>query len=134
MWPYKKKQELDERYGKFVETMTAGTSFLTFDSKSETAPGTVIQMFLRPQVVFRPDYLVVDDEIVRRSFDVVDLRVGKSSYLITTDNLRLSHLLYPRSRLRIPTVQVGQDFGLMVVNVGDKPCRFIGTFEGIAVW
>lgn len=138
MWPFKRKQdELMLAGGKQHHDLLEAPSrviypLLTFDTLTTVGPGTSARVVRRPVVTFRPDSLMVDEELATK-FLVTDLIVGKTSCMISGEPLYLAHLAKASQRLPLPTCQIAQDIYITVVNISDKPYRFIGTLEGVAV-
>jgi len=104
---------------------------LGFDSVANVAAAATANITSRPQVVFRPDRLVVAESIAA-SFLVNDLRVGKNSQLISGTAVP-AEACSSRSvgvGLKCDTAQVSQDIVLNVTNVSLGALRFNAALIG----
>jgi len=87
------------------------------------APGQTISLHAQPQVVFRPTHLVLDDEAAEW-YDVVDVKVGKNSQLVSGDRLPGTAFRASTSPCcKMDIAQISMYCAVSVVNVSDRPQR-----------
>ena len=81
-------------------------------------PGGHVVLMSRPQVNFRPERLVLDDDGAR-SFGVYDIKVGKNSQSVAVGGIPGSACSATSvgTRLRCDAVQIGMDVSVALVNV-----------------
>lgn len=86
-------------------------------------PGHTIHLQAQPQVDFKPERLVIDDESADW-YDVFDIKVGKNSQLISSDRLPGSNFKSAVSRGQsMDTVKISMYVTVSLVNVSGKPRR-----------
>lgn len=96
--------------------------------------GTVVPITVQPQIVFRPERLIVPSDIAGQ-FDIVDIIVGKNPQ-VAANNPIAARTFDEQSvgvRLRMDTCQISQQIILRVTNVGGAPAVFRATMIGTAV-
>jgi hypothetical protein len=110
------------------------TYALGLDSVTAVAAGATATISSRPQVVFRPDRLVVAASIAP-SFVITDLKVGKNSQLASATNLPAEVFSQTSFdvKLKLDTCQVAMDVVVLVTNISGGGARFLGAVVGPAV-
>lgn len=105
-----------------------------FDSVVAVAAGAAAIITTRPQVIFRPDRLVVPASIAA-SFLINDLRVGKNSQFVAATAVPAEAFTQGAFgvRLKLDTAQVSQDIILNVTNTSGGALRFTAALIGPAV-
>lgn len=100
------------------------------------AASATAQVTSRPQVLFRPQRLVVASSTVQTNFLINDIRVGKDSQFVQAGSLEAS-VFAPNAvgvMLTFDTCQQGCDVTLVVQNTdGGNAHDFRATFFGAAV-
>jgi hypothetical protein len=107
---------------------------LNFDSGAAVAAGANIQLISRPQVIFRPERLVIGGAFAA-SFAVNDIKVGKNSQIVNAAS-GPGDAFAPTAfgvELRLDTCQVSQDIVLDVTNISGAPLRFMASMFGTGV-
>lgn len=104
------------------------------DSVANVAAGATAIITTRPQVVFRPDRLVVPASIAP-SFLINDLRVGKNSQFVSATAVPAETFTQGAFgvRLKMDTAQISQDIILSVTNISAGALRFLASMIGPAV-
>lgn len=104
------------------------------DTVATVAAGATATITSRPQVVFRPDRLVVPASIAS-SFLINDLRVGKNSQFVNATAVPAETFTQGAFgvRLKLDTAQVSQDIVMSVTNVSAGAVRFTAALIGPAV-
>ena len=107
---------------------------LGFDSVATVAAGATAIITTRPQVVFRPDRLVVPASIAS-SFLINDLRIGKNSQFVSATALPAEVFTQGAFgvRLKMDTAQIAQDITLNVTNTSAGALRFTAALIGPAI-
>lgn len=105
-----------------------------FDSVTTVAAGATAIITTRPQVVFRPDRLVIPASIAS-SFLINDLKVGKNSQFVAATAVPAEAFTQGAFgvRLKLDTAQVSQDIILNVTNTSGGALRFTAALIGPAV-
>lgn len=89
---------------------------------------------VQPQVVFRPERLVVPSNVAV-DFLITDIKVGKNSQLVSTG--ALPALMFTESafgvRLKMDTAQISMFVTISVTNTNANPKSFAGGLVGPAV-
>jgi hypothetical protein len=108
---------------------------LGFDSQTDVAASTDRDITSRPQVIFRPERIIVGATIAQ-FFAVRDFRVGKDSQF-TAAGAVPADVFAPTSvgvRLKMDTAQPAMDVVFSVSNIDTvNPHRFLGAVIGSAV-
>lgn len=88
----------------------------------------------RPQLVFRPERLVIDDAIAPQ-FQVNDLRVGKNSQFLNVNPIPggIFRSTAVGVRLKCETAQINSDITINVTNNSLGTLNFSGALIGAAV-
>ena len=85
--------------------------------------GHTINITDQPQVSFKPEKLVLDDEAADW-YDVVDIKIGKNSQLISATRLPgTGFKAGVSSFMSMDTAQISMYVTLSLINVSDKPRR-----------
>ncbi len=105
-----------------------------FDSVATIAAGASAIITTRPQVIFRPDRLVIPASIAS-SFLLNDLKVGKNSQFVAATAIPAEAFTQGAFgvRLKLDTAQVSQDIILNVTNTSGGALRFTAALIGPAV-
>lgn len=108
--------------------------FMGFDSVATVAAGATAIITTRPQVIFRPDRLVIPASIAP-SFLINDFKVGKNSQMVAATAVPAEAFTQGAFgvRLKSDTAQVSQDVILNVTNISAGALRFLATLIGPAV-
>ncbi len=108
--------------------------FMGFDSVATVAAAATAIITTRPQVVFRPDRLVIPASIAP-SFLINDFKVGKNSQMVAATAVPAEAFTQGAFgvRLKSDTAQVSQDVILNVTNISAGALRFLATLIGPAV-
>ena len=105
-----------------------------FDSVTNVAAAATSVLTQNPQVVYRPERLVVP-AATAAFFQISDIRVGKNSQLVATGNIPAA--IFSETsfgvRLKMDTCQVSQDLIVEAVNFDGAGHRFIAGMVGEAV-
>ncbi len=104
------------------------------DSVATVAAAATAIITTRPQVIFRPDRLVVPASIAA-SFLINDLRVGKNSQFVSATAVPAEAFTQGAFgvRLKMDTAQISQDIILSVTNISGGALRFNAALIGPAV-
>lgn len=104
------------------------------DSVAAVAAAATAIITTRPQVIFRPDRLVVPASIAA-SFVINDLRVGKNSQFVSATAVPAEAFTQGAFgvRLKMDTAQISQDIILSVTNISGGGLRFLAALIGPAV-
>ena len=104
------------------------------DSVAAVAAAATAIITTRPQVIFRPDRLVVPASIAS-SFLINDLRVGKNSQFVSATAVPAETFTQGAFgvRLKMDTAQISQDIILSVTNTSGGGLRFTAALIGPAV-
>lgn len=107
---------------------------LSIDSVATIAAGATSIITTRPQVIFRPERLVVGQAIAP-SFLINDLRVGKNSQFVNAGSVPAEGFSHQAQgvRLKCDTAQVGSDIVVSVTNTSGGALRFTAMLIGDAV-
>ena len=107
---------------------------LGFDSVATIAAGAQATINSQPQVVFRPDRLIVPNSIAP-SFLVNDLKIGKNSMLISATTIPAQAFSHDAAGvgMKMDTAQVSQIISLTVTNISAGALRFYAALTGPAV-
>lgn len=107
---------------------------LGFDSVSDVVAATLAVVSSQPQVVFRPDRLVVPASIAPY-FLINDVKIGKNSQLISSTAIPAQAFAQDGTGvgLKMDTAQVSQLISLTVYNVDGADHRFFAAMLGPAV-
>lgn len=105
-----------------------------FDSVVNVAAGTLFTATQTPQVVFRPERLIIPSDI-GGLFLVANILIGKNPALAAAGAVpaRTFSELGVGVRLQCDTVQPGMSIALQVQNISLAPARFTASFIGSAV-
>lgn len=105
-----------------------------FDSVSTIAATSLGVVTSQPQVVFRPDRLVVPSAIAP-DFLINDIKVGKNSQLISSTPVPAEIFTEDGTgvTLKMDTAQVSQIISLTLYNLDAAPHRFYATMLGPTV-
>ena len=104
------------------------------DSVATIAAAATSSLTSRPQVVFRPDRLVVPSTIAG-SFLINDLKVGKNSQFVNGTAVPAEAFTQGAVgvRLKMDTTQISQDILISVTNISAGALRFNAALIGPAV-
>lgn len=108
---------------------------LGFDSGvAGVAAGATLNVVSRPQVVFRPDRLVIPATIAA-AFLLNDIRIGRSSQLTSGNPVPCEAFGQTAFgvRLKMDTAQVSMDVALNVTNISAGLLRFLACLIGPSV-
>jgi hypothetical protein len=119
---------LDRMIGRIVaeddETKIANQKLLDGDLEYLVPPGHTINIEAQPQVILKPTKLVLDDESANW-YDVVDIKIGKNSQLISTGRLPGTGFKASVSPILVmDTVQISMFVTISLANVSNKSRRF----------
>ncbi len=105
-----------------------------FDSVTTIAAGAAATLTQRPQIIFRPERIVVPAAFAA-FFQITDVRVGKNSQLVSAGALPAATFSENAFgvRLKMDTVQISQDFILVVLNFDVAAHRFMASVIGESV-
>lgn len=105
-----------------------------FDSVATIAAGAAATLTQRPQIIFRPERIVVP-AAVAAFFQITDVRVGKNSQLVSAGAIPAATFAETAFgvRLKMDTVQISQDLILQVVNIDVAARRFLAAMIGESV-
>ncbi len=96
--------------------------------------GATVNIIQRPQVIFRPERVVIPSSI-GGSFQVNDVKVGKNSQFTTSSSVPA--VVFSETsfgvRLKMDTAQVSMDVSLNVTNVSGADANFTAAIIGPAV-
>lgn len=104
------------------------------DSVATIAAAATLSISSRPQVIFRPDRLVVPSTIAG-SFLINDLRVGKNSQFVNATAVPAEAFTQGAVgvRLKMDTTQISQDIVVSVTNISAGALRFNAALIGPSV-
>jgi hypothetical protein len=107
---------------------------LGFDSVATIAAGAQGTVNSQPQVVFRPDRVIVPNSIAA-SFLINDLKIGKNSMFISATAVPAQSFSHDAAGvgLKMDTAQVSQIISMTVTNISGGALRFIAALTGPAV-
>lgn len=107
---------------------------LGFDSGVDIAAAALANINQQPQLVFRPERIVVAGAIAP-SFLLTDLRVGKNSQFVSAGAVPAETFsnLSQGVALKMDTAQVSQLIVMSVQNISASPARFIASLLGTAL-
>lgn len=105
-----------------------------FDSVATIAAGATATLTQRPQIIFRPERIVVP-AAVAAFFQISDVKVGKNSQLVSAGAIPAATFSETAFgvRLKMDTVQISQDLILIVVNIDVAARRFLAAMIGESV-
>lgn len=106
---------------------------LGFDM-TEIPPDQIISVVKRPQVVFRPERVVIPSEI-GKNFMIVDIKVGRNSQFIASGDvpgITFSEQAFG-VRLKMDVCQISMDVLLVVRNITSEPKNFTVAIIGPAI-
>lgn len=104
------------------------------DSVNTVAAAASLSIASRPQVVFRPDRIIVPSTIAG-SFLINDLKVGKNSQFVNSTAVPAEAFTQGAVgvRLKMDTAQISQDLVVSVTNISAGALRFNAAIIGPAV-
>lgn len=105
-----------------------------FDSVTAIAAGASATLTQRPQIIFRPERIVVP-AAVAAFFQINDVKVGKNSQLVSAGAIPAATFAETAFgvRLKMDTVQISQDLILIVTNFDVAGHRFLASMIGESV-
>lgn len=105
-----------------------------FDSVATIAAGASATLTQRPQIVFRPERIVIP-AAVAAFFQVTDVKVGKNSQFVSSGAVPAATFSETAFgvRLKLDTVQISQDLILEVTNIDVAARRFLASMIGESV-
>ena len=105
-----------------------------FDSVATIAAGASATLTQRPQIIFRPERIVVP-AAVAAFFQINDVKVGKNSQLVSAGAIPAATFAETAFgvRLKMDTVQISQDLILLVTNIDVAARRFLAAMIGESV-
>lgn len=107
---------------------------LNFDTVATVAAGANVQLVSRPQVVFRPERLLIGGAFAP-SFIINDIKVGKNSQFVNSAAAP-GDAFGPTAfgvELQLDTCQISMDIVLDVTNISGAALRFIATMFGRSI-
>lgn len=107
---------------------------LGFDSVATIAAAAQSTVNSQPQVVFRPDRVIVPNSIAP-SFLINDLKIGKNSMFISATAVPAQAFSHDAAGvgLKMDTAQVSQIISITVTNISAGALRFIAALTGPSV-
>lgn len=107
---------------------------LGFDSVAAIAAGALFVAQNTPQIVFRPERLIIPSDI-GGLFNIVNIVIGKNPALAALGSVpaRTFSELGVGVRLQCDTVQPGMSIFIQIQNISLAPARFTAAFIGSAV-
>ena len=104
---------------------------LGFDSVTTIAGLGTVAVTSQPQVIFRPDRIIVPSSIAS-DFLINDIKVGQKSQFISSDPVPAVTFQETAFgvRLMMDTAQISQDVTMNVTNTSGGPLRFNATMIG----
>jgi hypothetical protein len=107
---------------------------LGFESAGVVAAGLQATVISRPQIVFRPERLIVPSDIAGQ-FTVNDIIIGKNSQKVSTVAVpaRTFDERGVGVRMQLDTAQISQDIALVVTNISGADATFRASMIGSAV-
>tara|TARA_R100001244_G_scaffold132394_1_gene108869 strand:- start:14648 stop:15295 length:648 start_codon:yes stop_codon:yes gene_type:complete len=105
-----------------------------FDSGTTIAAGASATLTQRPQIIFRPERIVVPASLAS-FFLINDVKVGKNSQLVSAGAIPAATFSETAFgvRLKMDTVQISQDLIMLVTNIDVGAQRFLGAMIGESV-
>lgn len=105
-----------------------------FDSVATIAAGASATLTQRPQIVFRPERIVVP-AAVAAFFQITDVKVGKNSQFVSSGAVPAATFAETAFgvRLKMDTVQISQDLIIDVTNIDVAARRFLASMIGESV-
>jgi hypothetical protein len=105
-----------------------------FLSAAPVAAGASVQVISQPQIVFRPERIVVPSDIAGQ-FSIDQVIVGKNNQFVASQPIpgRVFAENGVGVRLQMDTAQISQNIVLAVTNIGGAPATFRAAIIGPAV-
>lgn len=105
-----------------------------FDSVATIAAGASATLTQRPQIVFRPERIVVP-AAVAAFFQITDVKVGKNSQFVSSGAVPAATFAETAFgvRLKMDTCQISQDLIIDVTNIDVAARRFLASMIGESV-
>lgn len=105
-----------------------------FDSVATVAATAASTLSATPQVVFKPQRLIIPAAIAD-NFVITDLKVGKNSQLAATGNIPAATFVAGAFdvKLNLDTCQIAMGISLSVTNISGAAVRFLACMIGPAV-
>ncbi len=105
-----------------------------FDSVATIAAGASATLTQRPQIVFRPERIVVP-AAVAAFFQITDVKVGKNSQFVSSGAVPAATFAETAFgvRLKMDTCQISQDLIIEVTNIDVAARRFLASMIGESV-
>lgn len=105
-----------------------------FDSVNTIAAGAAATLTQRPQIVFRPERIVVP-AAVAAFFQITDVKVGKNSQFVSAGAVPAATFAETAFgvRLKMDTCQISQDLIIDVTNIDVAARRFLASMIGESV-
>lgn len=117
-----------------IEPTRSRHLMLNFDTVATVAAGANVQLVSRPQVVFRPERLLIGGAFAP-SFIINDIKVGKNSQFVNSAAAP-GDAFGPTAfgvELQLDTCQISMDIVLDVTNISGAALRFIATMFGRSI-
>jgi hypothetical protein len=105
-----------------------------FDSVANIAAAATATLTQRPQIVFRPERIVVP-AAVAAFFQITDVKVGKNSQFVSSGAVPAATFAETAFgvRLKMDTCQISQDLIIDVTNIDIAAHRFMASMIGESV-
>jgi len=107
---------------------------LGFASTGTVAAGATVDIIQRPQLVFRPERVVIPAAI-GANFNVADIRIGKNSQFLSAG--AIPGAVFAEGafgvRLKMDTAQIAMDIDLRVTNISAGALNFFAAMIGDSV-
>jgi hypothetical protein len=105
-----------------------------FDSVANIAAAAAATLTQRPQIVFRPERIVVPASVAA-FFQVTDVKVGKNSQFVSAGAVPAQTFAETAFgvRLKMDTCQISQDLIIDVTNIDVAAHRFLASMIGESV-
>ena len=105
-----------------------------FDSVANIAAAATATLTQRPQIVFRPERIVVP-AAVAAFFQITDVKVGKNSQFVSSGAVPAATFAETAFgvRLKMDTCQISQDLIIDVTNIDVAAHRFLAAMIGESV-
>ncbi len=105
-----------------------------FDSVANIAAAATATLTQRPQIVFRPERIVVP-AAVAAFFQITDVKVGKNSQFVSSGAVPAATFAETAFgvRLKMDTCQISQDLIIDVTNIDVAAHRFMASMIGESV-
>lgn len=107
---------------------------LGFASTGTIAAGATVDIIQRPQLVFRPERVVVPAAI-GANFNIADIRIGKNSQFLSAG--AIPGAVFSEGafgvRLKMDTAQIAMDIDLRVTNISAGALNFFAAMIGDSV-